>query len=82
MHYWRDKAGHELDFVLVRGRDAVDAIECKWNPGEFDAGNLRVLRTAYPHGKNYLVSPISTPAHRRRFGDLEVKVCAPAGVAG
>ena len=82
LHYWRDKAGRELDFVLVRGRDAVDAIECKWDPTEFEAGNLRVFRAAYPHGNNYLVSPISTPAYRKRFGDLEVKVCAPGGVVG
>lgn len=44
-HYWRH-GGHKLDFVLVRSRDPVDAIECKWDSVEFDASNLRVFRSA------------------------------------
>ncbi len=32
VRYWRDKQGREVDFVLAQRRDAVDAIECKWNP--------------------------------------------------
>ena len=31
LHYWRDKTGREVDFVIVRNRDQVDAIECKWD---------------------------------------------------
>ena len=30
MVYWRDKAGHGVDFVLARARGEVDAIECTW----------------------------------------------------
>ena len=30
LHDWRDKTGREVDFVVVRNRDEVDAIECKW----------------------------------------------------
>lgn len=80
IQYWRDKAGREIDFVRRRGRDTVDAIECKWNPNEFDVGNLKVFREAYPKGNNYLISPISTPIYQKRFGDLEVKVCAAGDI--
>ena len=32
LHYWRNKTGREVDFVIVRNRDQVDAIECKCDP--------------------------------------------------
>lgn len=80
IHYWRDKAGHEVDFVLPRNRDQVDALECKWNPASFDAAALRVFRSHHPLGRNFLVAPTGAPAHPRRFGDLEVTVCGLAGL--
>lgn len=76
--YWRDKAGHEIDFVLARHRDRVDAIECKWNPLEFDPCALKVFRSYYPKGENYLVSPLAQPAYSKRFGNLTVKVGNPS----
>lgn len=80
IHYWRDKSGRELDFVLPRGRDAVDAIECKWNPADFDPVPLRTFRVLHPRGANYLVSPLPGERYRRRFGELEVTVCDPRGL--
>lgn len=76
--YWRDKSGHEVDFVLAQRRDEVDAIECQWHPGAFDSRALQVFRQYYAHGRNYLVSPSGQPAHRRRYGELEVTVCTPS----
>jgi hypothetical protein len=67
-----------VDFILVRKRDQVDAIECKWNPSDFDPSALRVFRSYYPNGENYLVSPLSGAAYLRRFGHLTVKVCDPS----
>lgn len=55
--YWRDKQRREIDFVLPRGRGAVDAIECKWNVDAFETRNLAAFRGNYPEGRNYLVSP-------------------------
>jgi len=78
--YWRDKAGREVDFVLVRGRDEVDAIECKWGATAFDSSSLKVFRSHYPKGRNYLVTPLDGPAYTSRFGKLEVKVCSPGGI--
>jgi uncharacterized protein len=78
VRYWRDKAGREVDFVLAHGRDAVDAIECKWDPASFDSAALKVFRSYYPHGRNYLVTPSGTPARVKRYGALEVRVCTPS----
>ena len=77
IHYWRDKAGREVDFVLARRRDEVDAIECKWDPSAFDSTALKVFRSYYPNGRNYLVTPSGNPAYPKRYGDLEVTICTP-----
>jgi hypothetical protein len=80
IRYWRTKAGHEVDFVLAHPRDQVDAVECKWSPEEFDPKSLRMFRSRYPKGRNYLISPHDGPAYLRAFGNLEVTVCSPEGV--
>ena len=80
VRYWRDKTGREVDFVLVRGRDFVDAVECKWDATAFDPSALTVFRSRFPKGRNYLVAPVGGPAYARRFGKVEVKVCSPEGV--
>lgn len=76
-HYWRDKAGHEVDFILARSRDQVDAIECKWDPGAFDSQALKLFRSYYPNGRNFLVTPSGAPSYTRSYGNLEVRVCTP-----
>ena len=55
VHYWRDKIGHEVDFVLRRRGEPPFAIECKWSAEEFRAGNLRAFRTHHPDGENFVV---------------------------
>lgn len=63
LHYWRDKRGHEVDFVLARpGRDPV-AIECKWAQAHADTlRGVTAFRRAYPKGENYVVAADSTRA--------------------
>ena len=78
IRYWRDKSGREVDFVLARRRDEVDAIECKWDPGAFDSAALQVFRGYYPRGRNTLVTPSGDTAYTRRYGKLEVRVCTPS----
>jgi uncharacterized protein len=57
VHYWRDKAHHEVDFVLLRrGADPV-AVECKVSERAFDANGLAAFRRRYPEGANWLVIP-------------------------
>jgi hypothetical protein len=50
----------------------VDAVECKVDPGRFDAKALAEFRAAYPAGDNYVVSPLVTKAYERRHGELLV----------
>ncbi len=57
VHYWRDKAHHEIDFVLLRrGREPI-AVECKRSEKAFDATNLAAFRRRHPRGANWLVVP-------------------------
>lgn len=78
IHYWRDKNGREVDFVFSRGRDSIDVIECKWDADEFDSTALKVFRSYYPQGQNYLVSPSGVPAYTMRYGEHEVRICTPS----
>ena len=78
VRYWRDRAGHEVDFVLAERRDQTDAIECKWDPGTFDSSGLKAFRLYYPKGRNYLVTPSGDPAYTRKYGTLTVRICTPS----
>lgn len=71
--YWRDKSGREIDFVILKGR-AVDAIECKIQPGRFDPSNLETFRRSYPRGRNFVASPGVEEPYDMRAGSLVVRV--------
>jgi len=74
LHYWRDRDRHELDFVLATNPAAPVAIEVKWKASAFDPANLKVFRTTYPEGSNYLVAHDVDRPFTRRYGDLAVRV--------
>ncbi len=77
IHYWRDGAGHEVDFAIVAGRDRVAAVEAKISPDAFNAKALASFRRAYPDGPNLLCCPFVDEPFQRRLGGFEVTVCAP-----
>jgi predicted AAA+ superfamily ATPase len=77
IHFWRDKQQREVDFVVPHGRDAVDAIECKWNPEAFETRGLAAFREQYPKGKNYAVSPLNGPSYERVQGGLKISIVSP-----
>jgi uncharacterized protein len=77
VHYWRDQQQREVDFVVPHGRDAVDAIECKWRPEEFATRGLLAFRANYPKGGNFLVSPHVERPYTRSQDDLELTVLSP-----
>lgn len=79
IQFWRDKAQHEVDFVIPRGRDNVDAIECKWRAEAFETKNLTAFRASYPKGRNIVVCPDISTAHKQRRGQFTVEF-APAGM--
>lgn len=72
VHFWRDKRQREVDFVLPRGREGCDAIECKWAASAFDAGGLRAFRDRHPRGRNLVVTPQGGESYTRRVAGLEV----------
>ena len=77
VHFWRDKQQREVDFVMPRGRDAADAIECKWKPESFETRGLAAFREQYPKGKNYVVSPLNGPAYQRVQDGLKISIVSP-----
>lgn len=72
IHYWRDKRGHEVDFVLKgRGKNPV-AIECKWSTSSFDPSGMQAFRRQYEKGDNYVVVNDAPKPARRTFGNIDV----------
>ncbi len=74
VRYWRDKAGNEVDFVRPRGRDTVDAYECKWSADAMDATALKVFREYYPKGNNYLLTPAAGRTYRKQLQGVNLIV--------
>lgn len=79
IQYWRMSDGREIDYVISRNRDAVDAIECKWNVERFDPAGLKLFRALYPGGNNYLICPMSEQGYLKEIAGMNVYVCNPAG---
>ena len=73
IQYWRDKAHHEVDFVLIeRGKDPV-AIECKRASGRFEPEGLVAFRKLYPRGMNFLVCEDVREPYEREAAGLRVR---------
>lgn len=69
LNYWRDKHGHEVDFVLVRRGQSPVAIECKWSANNVEGRNLRSYRQRYPGDENWIVAAdVDRPFHRTENG--------------
>jgi predicted AAA+ superfamily ATPase len=74
IHYWRDKQGHEVDFVLARRGSEPTAVECKWSARDLDLANLRVFRRHYPRGDTFVVAADVDRPSVRRAGDVTLTV--------
>jgi predicted AAA+ superfamily ATPase len=73
INYWRDKRGHEVDFVLLRrGRDPV-AVECKWSADTFDPKNIAAFRRRHPGEENYVVVTDIDRSFTRKHKELAVR---------
>jgi uncharacterized protein len=73
IRYWRDKRGHEVDFVLARRKNPPLAIECKWSASELDPTNLQAFRRSYARGENFVVAHDVDRSFSRSYGGLSVK---------
>lgn len=81
VHYWRDREGHEVDFVVPRDR-ACDAFEVKWSADAFDPRALRVFRSHYPEGRNVVVTAQTAPPHVRTVAGLEAEFTSIEALRG
>lgn len=75
IHYWRDKSQREIDFVIDKGRNIVDAVEAKINPDAFNTDSLSVFRETYPKGSNYVVCPLVEKGYTIRKAGLRIRIC-------
>ena len=73
VYYWRDKRGHEVDFVMAARGRAPTAIETKWRVDNFDSKNLQAFRRIYQNGINYVVSYDVDKSFSRRYNNMKVK---------
>ena len=71
--YWRDKAGHEVDFVLKYPSHRLTAIESKWAASGFEPSSLLSFRHRYPEGKNYVVSQDIRKRYTRRIRSIPIE---------
>lgn len=70
--YWRDKRGHEVDFVLPRDKARPAAFECKLMAENFDPAGMYAFRRRYPDGPNFVTAQNIYRSSTRTFGDLKV----------
>ncbi|MBI5123638.1 ATP-binding protein [Candidatus Roizmanbacteria bacterium] len=75
INYWRDKRGHEIDFIIVQSESNPSAIEIKWKVADFNPRNLFAFRRRYPKGKNYIISSDVDRVFSRKYNGLKVIFC-------
>jgi predicted AAA+ superfamily ATPase len=73
IQYWRDKHGHEIDFILKpRGKSPI-AIECKWQAGHVENKNIEAFLKSYPKASVLVVSNDTKQAYSRKIGSAVIK---------
>ena len=73
IHYWRNKRGQEVDFVLTHARNIPIAIECKWTASGFSPRALLAFRRHYPEGKNFVITHDVDRAFTSNYNGIQVK---------
>lgn len=74
INYWRDKRGHEVDFVISdRNRLSPTAIECKWSADGFHADGMAAFRRLYPDGMNFVVAHDVDRPYKRIVKGIQVQ---------
>ena len=72
IQYWRDKQGHEVDFIIARRGAPPIAIECKWSADQFDPAALRAFASRYPKAELFVVSQDVQARFTKLLGSLRV----------
>ena len=72
IYYWRDKQGHEIDFIMLNKKKEPIVAECKWSAKNFDESNLKIFRRRYPKGNNYVIAQDVDRTFTRKYADMAV----------
>lgn len=73
INYWRDKQGHEIDFIFCSRRVSIPiCIECKYSENNFDFSNIEIFRRYYPGGKNFVVVPYLEKTYQYDYKNMIV----------
>lgn len=70
--FWRDKRGHEVDFVWAPRHDRPLAVECKWSADQFDPAGIAAFRKQYPDGENVVVAQDVERSWAKNYGEVKV----------
>ena len=73
IRYWRDKQGHEIDFVLERRGLPPIAIEAKWTNHNFDLSNLKAFIHQYPNSEVYVVNSEISRSVVKKINGINIK---------
>ncbi len=81
IQYWRDKKGHEIDYIVsLRGEKPI-TIECKWSADQFKPTSLSAFRRIYPEGLNLVVAQDVDRSFSRTIGNLTMKFVNLTGLS-
>jgi predicted AAA+ superfamily ATPase len=80
--YWRDKGGHEVDFILAGRGGSILAVECKMTDEARRLEGLQAFHRAYPKARMCVVVPEIKRPYRGRMGDAELLWTDLEGLVG
>lgn len=71
--YWRDKRGHEIDFIIAPRGNNLIAIECKLSCADFNPKNIQAFHRRYSRGKFLVAANDVERSFIRKFDGISVK---------
>ena len=71
--YWRDKRGHEVDFIIQKRNNKIYAVECKWSYNNFVPNNLRSFSNRYQNAELFVVANDVKDHFIKKFDNISVK---------
>jgi predicted AAA+ superfamily ATPase len=80
IQYWRDKRGHEVDFVYRRRGQQPIAIECKWSAKDFNTTNLLAFWKQYPKATMYVVAQDVDRPYSKQVSGMAVSFLSLTGL--
>ena len=72
INFWRDKRGHEIDFVIVK-KGVPMAIECKWKSSNFEVDAMLSFKKIYPKSRFYAVCGDMKGSFVKKIKDIDVE---------